>query len=228
MKFKSALLTQASGSVGGMTASHNAGGMYLRARAIPTDPSTAQQQVVRNAVAALSTRWVETLTDAQRSAWAVYAANVPLVDSLGDPRPVSALSQYVRSNVPRVQVGYPIVDDGPTVFDLATFTPATIAIDTANDEVDVTFTNTDGWANEDDGGLFVYASAPKNSTINFFKGPYRLSGTIDGDGVTPPTSPAAITLPFAVVAGQRIFVQIRASRADGRLSAPFRLSSDAA
>ncbi|KKM06452.1 hypothetical protein LCGC14_1743870, partial [marine sediment metagenome] len=48
MLFKSGLITQGSGSIGGLTASHNRGGMYFRARTIPTNPATSFQTVVRN------------------------------------------------------------------------------------------------------------------------------------------------------------------------------------
>ena len=51
---------------------------------------------------------------------------------------------------------------------------------------------------------------------------------ISGDGTTPPTSPAAIGLPFACVAGQKLFAKAVLSRADGRLSSPFRGSGVAA
>jgi len=43
MKFKSPILSQASGSIAGITFSHNRGGMYVRARAVPTNPGSPQQ-----------------------------------------------------------------------------------------------------------------------------------------------------------------------------------------
>jgi hypothetical protein len=167
------------------------------------------------------------LTAAQRTAWNTYAANVTVLNALGDPINISGLAMYQRCNTPILQAGGPRVDDGPLIFSLGEFTNPSFALDEAADEVDVTFTDTDLWANEDDGFMFVYASRPQNPTINFFKGPYRFAGKIDGDGVTPPTSPAAITLPFAVATGQRIFVRTLIARADGRISLPFRGQADA-
>lgn len=220
------IMTQMSGSLGGITGSHNASGLYLRARAIPVNPNTVYQQAVRNAVSVLATRWSETLTQAQRDAWDVYAAAVSMVNALGDSIYISGLNHYIRSNVPRLQTGLPIVDDGPTVFTLASFTDPTFAVDEPNDEVDVSFTNTDDWANEDDAAMLVYASRPQSVSINYFKGPYRYAGKIDGDSVTPPTSPAAIGLPFTCTTGQRLFFKAEVSRADGRLSPYFRGSDD--
>lgn len=228
MLFKSALVTQASGSIGGMTASHNAGGMYMRARTIPTDPATAQQIKIRNYVAVLANKWSSALSDAQRAAWAVYAANVPLLNPLGDQTYKSGINMYTRGNVARLQAGFARVDDAPTVYNLGDFTDPTVGFDATADEIDVTFTDTDDWANEDDAAMLVWASRPQNRTINFFKGPYQFAGSIDGDSVTPPTSPAAISAPFVAAAGQKIFVIIKVVRADGRVSYGFRASAIAA
>lgn len=224
MKFKSAILTQASGSVGGATYSRNRGGMYIRARSVPTNPSSAFQETVRALVASLTTAWVSTLTAAQRSAWNVYAENVLMPDSLGEARNIGGLGHYIRSNVPRMQAGLSRIDDGPTVYSLPTFTAPTIdAITAADDDADITFTAADDWATETGGALIIAASRPQNVSINYFTGPYRYAGLVEGDDTTPPTSPAAIDLPFAVTAGQRVFFRMRVCRADGRLSLPFRL-----
>lgn len=218
-----------SGSVNGTTFSHNRGGPYMRGRAVPTNPSTSRQQAVRNAMAELATAWVETLTAAQRNAWALYAENVPLVGPLGDPRNVGGIGMYCRSNVPRLQAGLPRVDSGPTTFDLGTATTPTIDAINAGSTVDIAFDNGDDWANEDDSSLLCYVGPPQNVSINFFKGPYQFMGSIDGDATTPPTSPASLAPPvYDFTAGQKGFVQIRVSRADGRLSSPFRLSGIAA
>lgn len=228
MKFKSQLVTQASGSLGGVTFSHNAGGLYTRARSIPVNPSSVQQQAVRNAASLLASRWVSTLTPTQRDAWKAYSDNVPIVGPLGDPRVVGALPMFQRSNIPRLQAGLPLVTDAPTTFDLGDFTTPTLGLDALADEVDIGFDNTDDWANEDDSALLVYVSRPVNPSVQFFKGPYRLAGTIDGDSVTPPTSPTSLSAPFPFAIGNRIYAQFRVSRADGRLSSAQRLGTTAA
>lgn len=228
MLFTSPVIAEASGSIAGITMSRNKGGNYMRARSIPTNPNTSLQQAVRAAMSQLTVLWQDTLTVAQRAAWATYAENVPLLNPLGQARNVTALNMYVRSNISRIQAGEPRVDDGPTTFNLGEYTSPSFAIDTASDEVDVTFTDTDTWANEDDAAMLVYGSTPKDPTIEYFKGPYQLLGVIQGDSTTAPTSPAAIALPQAIVAGQRAFFRAIVSRADGRLSSDFRGSADAA
>lgn len=218
MKFKSALGTSFSGSVGGLTASHNRGGLYFRARRVPTNPASGQQQVVRNAVAVLTSRWGSTLTQVQRDAWQTYATNTPKVDRLGDSINLSGVNWYIACNTPRVQGSLAIVDAAPTTFGLATISPPEVdAFDDTNNQVDVGFTNTDAWANETGGALLIYASRPQNPGIEFFKGPYRLAGVIAG-AVSPPTSPATLDLPFPIAVGQQVFFEARALRADGRVS----------
>jgi len=221
--FKSGIIASASGSAGGYTFSHNRGGMYIRNRSIPTNPNSGFQQVIRAALVSLTSKWGEVLTEAQRDAWTVYADQVLIPNSFGDPRAISGIAHYVRCNVSRIQAGLTRVDNAPTIFNLGDVTQPTIAGLTPPAALTVAFDNTDDWANEDGGALLVYVAPPRPQSVNFFKGPYRYAGMIEGDGSIPPTSPAAITTPFAYSAttAQRCNVTIRCSRADGRLSGNF-------
>lgn len=221
MKFKSPVYSQASGAVAGLVYSHNSGGMYTRARSIPTNPASSRQTVVRNAVAGLSNYWSQILTSAQRAAWNVYATNVPLVGPLGDARKVSGIAMYVRSNTPRFQSGLARVDAGPTTFTLGSFTNPVITASHTAPEFSIAFTNTDSWAGAVGGAMLVYASRPQSSGIGFFNGPYAYAGKIAG-AATPPTSPATMAAPFPLAAGQQVFFRVEVTQADGRLSAAFR------
>ena len=222
MKFKSQVYTQASGSIGGLTYSHNQGGMYTRARSIPTDPSSAQQLAVRNAVAQLIARWRGFISASQRAAWEVFAFNTPVINSFGDSVLISGQSWYLKANVIRRQSSLAPVDDAPVVFGAADLTTPTVVVTAATDIASVTFDNTDEWATAIGGHLFVYTSRPQNVSINFFKGPYRLAGRING-AVVPPTSPAAIALAFPVAAAGVIFLRFVAVNANGQVSASQRL-----
>lgn len=216
---KSGTITQASGSVGGFTFSHNRGGLYIRARTIPVDPSTIPQQRVRSTLAVAVEDWVNTLSQAQRDAWDLYAFNVPLPGPLGDLRNVGGLGMLIRAAVVAKQFGLPAILDAPTIFNVGSFTPITIAAASEGAQtVSVAFDGTDAWANEDDAAMCVWISRPQNPTINFFKGPYRIGAAIFGDPITPPTSPVGIAVPFAFVEGQKLFVKVRVIRVDGRVS----------
>lgn len=218
MKFTSALMTAASGSLKGIVASHNRGGAYLRGRVIPVNPASTFQQTIRNALSTLQTRFLSTVTAAQRAAWATYAENTPITNKLGATVKLTANQWYVACNSLRLQASVAIVDAGPTVFGLPTLTLPVPTIVAAGTTVSVAYTNTDAWANEVGGELLVFASRSQNATINFFKGPYRFAGKVNGAG-TPPTSPAVITLPFVIgPVGSKMFFRFVALRADGRKS----------
>ncbi len=223
MKFRPLIGTDLSGSVGGITASRNRGGAYFRNRGIPIQPNTPEQQAIKAAMSQTVARWNNSLTTIQRDGWDTYAFNVPLIDPLGEPRNVGGLGMYNRSNIPRIQNGLAIVDDAPTVFNLGDYTAPSIAsIDAATDILSLAFTVGDDWVDEDEAAMVVYISRPQSVGKNFFKGPYRLAAQILGDSGTPPTSPAAINLPFPVAAGNKVFTRVRVMRADGRLSSDFR------
>lgn len=215
-------VASASGSVGGTTYSHNRGGPYMRSRVVPTNPGTPKQIAVRSILSQLTSLWLSTLTAIQRISWDTYAENVLLPNPLGEPRNVGGLGMYVRSNVPRLQSGLPRVDTAPSIFNLGAYTEPAIGGITAPTSISLSFDNTDAWANEDDAAMLVYGSRGQNVSINYFKGPYRVAGLVVGDAITPPTSPAAITSRFTLVAGQRAFVRAQVTRADGRLSADWR------
>lgn len=226
MKFKSPVFSQASGSIAGITYSHNRGGLYVRARVVPTNPGSPFQMVIRGFVANLTSLWNNTLTAVERAAWDAYALAVPLLNTLGEPINVGGLAMYIRSNVPRLQAALPRVDVAPIIFNLGDFTNPTFdTFAAATNEFSVNFADTDDWANEDDAAMLILGSRPQNPSVNYFKGPYRFAGLIAGDAITPPTSPATLTSAFAFDVGQVVFLQARVTRADGRLTLPFRGNS---
>lgn len=219
MKVRYSVLADASGSLGGLVASHNRGGQYLRARVVPTNPSTGPQVEMRTIFGNLASAW-QTLTDAQREAWTTYAINVPITDSMGDPLTLTGQQMYVRNNSARIQAGLARVDDGPVIFSLDSLSPVAIVPSAAADNYSVTFEATDAWPDEDDAGLLIYGSRELAPTINFFKGPYRFQGIIAGDAITAPTSPdTSITSLFALTETNVIFNRALSVRADGRISA---------
>jgi len=226
MLIKSPLASSWSGSVAGLVGSHNAGGLYLRARTIPVNPNTTPQQNARSSLSGIVGNW-GALTDAQRQAWRVYSLNVPLVGPLGDPRNVGGIGMYVRSNVPRLTASLSDVtptnlsriDAAPTTFDMGSFTPASMSI--ASSIFNIAFDNTDAWANEDEAAMLIQFGRPVNPSRLFYKAPFRygLTSIIAGDDSTPPTSPFTGVPAFAAVVGQRQYARLTVVRADGRVSA---------
>lgn len=232
MIYKSPLISQASGSLAGTTWSRNRGGMYLRARAMPTNPNSPQQQALRAIMAMLTTAWRNELDADEREAWETYAANVPLLNKLGEPKNVTGLNMFVRSNMVRLQAaeaGLTRIDAAPTVFNLGSYTaPSLENIDESDGDCQIAFTAADAWNTADGGFMAIFLSRGQDPTIRYYKGPYRYAGIILGDTATPPTSPATITLPFAVAAGQTVFAKVIVGQPDGRTSSPFRAEGTAA
>jgi hypothetical protein len=225
VKFKSQVYTEASGSIGGITYSHNKGGLYTRARTIPTNPGSSYQQTIRGYVQELTNKWVTVLSSAERDAWAVYADAVLIPDSLGEPRKIPPLAHFIRCLVARYAYEMrpaTTTYNAPVIFDLGgDWAPPVLSIAAATDIASVAFQTGDAWVTENGACIAAAFSRPQNASINYFKGPYRYAGRTAGNAGAPPASPATFNLPFKCVAGQKIFGLIRVSRADYRLTLPF-------
>lgn len=217
-------VVQMSGSIAGNTFARNRSGNYARARTTPVNPRTALQTAVRTIVSVLTAAWYATLTASQRTAWGTYAAGVAMKNKLGEVIYLTGFNHYVRANAPLLQADKTRVDDAPVVLELPSQdNTAALAADVSDNKIKVTFDNTAEWATEAGGFLHVLMGQPQNVTRNFFNGPYRYAGSVVGATPVAPTSPAELTPPFTLIAGQKVWCQLRVQRADGRLSEPFRV-----
>lgn len=212
---------QMSGSIAGNVHARNRFGNYTRPRTKPVNPNSVAQAAVRAALSFLVESWHSGLTAAQRIAWNTYAAAVAVKNRLGETVYLTGFNHYVRSNVELKRQALTVVEDGPTELALPEKDPTfAVAGDAASQNISATFDNALGWANEASGHLLVYQGQPQLATRNFFGGPWRYAGKVDGNATTPPTSPATIAAPFTLVTGQKVWCYARIVRADGRLSEP--------
>lgn len=215
-------VSQISGKVGGMIYSKNKGGSYVRNFKAPTNPNTTRQADVRSVFSDLASLWMNTLTQAQRDAWNLFAENTPVLNRLGETIYLTGLNHYIRSNSLILQAGGTRVDAGPTLFTLPSWSGMTPTASEASQEVSIEFANTDDWANQDNGFLSIFMAKPTNPSVKGSGGPWRYIGSIAGDSVTPPTSPATIAVAWPVTEGQRIGIRFAVCEEDGRvLSSPF-------
>lgn len=220
MLFTSPVYSQASGSIAGITYSHNRGGMYTRARVTPTDPSTFRQQSIRAAMGVLAPYWGQTLDAGERAAWDLYGDNVPWINPLGQTIFLTGQQHFLRCNILRFPHAIPILETAPTVYDLGTFTAPTIETAKDNDQIAIAFTNTDAWANGTGGFLLAYAGKQQGLGRTFYRGPWRAMSAIVGDA-TPPTSPGNLGTTYPpLTVGNHVWVQCRIIQIDGRLSLP--------
>lgn len=216
-------IVEMAGSIAGTVFARNRSGNYARAKTKPTNPSTARQQAIRSAIALLTVAWSETLDAAERTAWGLYAAGVAMKNRLGEVTFLTGFNHFIRSNSVRLQHSLALIEAGPTVLELPEQDETFAAtISEATQLVSVAFDNANPWANEAGGHMLIYMGSPQNAQRNFFAGPYRLAGKIAGATPTPPTTPKTFACPFVATEGQRIWIQARIQRADGRLSEPFR------
>jgi len=216
-------IVQMSGSMAGNTYARNRYGNYVRSRTKPVNPNTALQQIVRASMALLTTRWAETLSAAQRTAWNLYGANVVMTNKLGEAINLTGFNHYIRSNMILKQYGGPAVDDGPTTFELPDADPTfAVAAEEAGQTLSFTYDANLAWASEDDAHMVFYQGTPQNAQRNFFDGPWRKCTIASGNSGGAPASPKVGAAVFVVTEGQRLWVYGRILRADGRLSEPFR------
>jgi hypothetical protein len=222
MLIKSDIIAQGSGSLAGITMSHNRYGLYLRNRSIPVNPNSDRQASARNRFSQAAERWSSTLTQAQRDAWNLYGNSVTVKNALGDSVFLTGFSHYLRSNSQQQQCLSTFVDDGPTDFTLPeTDATATPTVSEATQNISTAFDTNLPWVSEDGAFLQVEMSQPRGVGREFIGGPFRYADCVEGDATTPPTSPQTVSVPFAVTQNQKVEIRYRIGRADGRLSEPF-------
>lgn len=213
--FKSQLVTQASGSVGGLTFTRTRSGMTMRGRSMPVNPDTPAQQVIRGAQSFASNAWMNTLTDLQREGWSNYAAEISRKNKLGDSIRLTGIAMFVRCNVPRIQAGIAVAADAPSDFTLG------------NPPKDVNAVISEGSPNgftvdwtaiglEATDQMLIYVSRPMSPTRIFFKGPFRFNSKFNAS--TGVGNIVEANLPQPIAAGNKVVVRARISYTDGRLS----------
>lgn len=227
MKVKlGSIVTDARGSIGGVTYSRNHYGLYAKARVTPINPKTARQTAIRTSIAFLADMWAGTLTAPQRAAWDLYGSNVAMTDSLGATMFLTGYNHFIRSNLLIKLAGGVIVVAGPVIFELPAQDPTlAIVVDEAGQKMNVTFDNTLPWATEAGAMMTFFQGKPQNAQRTFFDGPWRRTGLIWGVDPGGAVSPKEEAVQFAVAEGQHIWAYARITRLDGRMSEKIRADS---
>jgi len=216
-------VVQMSGSIAGNTFARNRYGNYARARTKPTNPNTELQQAARSAMSMLTTRWAQTLTAVQRTAWNLYGSNVNMLNKLGETIQLSGFNHFVRSNTFLARYSLTVIDAGPVVFELPEADPAfAITASEATQQYTVTFDDGLDWASEDGAYMEFLCGQPQNAQRNFFAGPWKGIRYFTGSAGVPLASPLPISTLHVITEGQHLWVRARIRRADGRVSQPFR------
>lgn len=217
-------ITDARGSIGGQTHSRNRYGAYVRARTTPVNPRSARQSMARAITALVSTLWRSAVSEAQRDAWRVFAANVPASNKLGESINLAGFNQFYKSNVAAKNAGLVEILPAPVLFTLPGEDPDyTCDIDATTGKLTIAFDEDRSWCSEDNAAMIVQVGLPQDPSIGFFNGPWRHAGIVPGDNGVPVTTPNTdIDVPFQVAADQKVWTRAKILRADGRLSDWFR------
>ena len=121
------ILAELSGTLAGNVFSHNKGGTYIRAHAVPTNPNKLRQQLVRQRLAQASGQW-NALTVAQRAAWNLWASLHSIVDALGSTIYLSGHGAYCMLAASALNTGDTPVTDPPAGVGPAPLFSAVVAI----------------------------------------------------------------------------------------------------
>lgn len=186
----------------GITASRNRFGQYLRTRAIPVNPSSAAQGLVRARLSANSAAW-RALTAPQRAGWQDLGLSIVRSDSLGQSYSLQGNQAYNSVNNNRLLSGLAVVPDAPGIVTPPVITSATVTLTSAS--FSIAFTPTPLAAAS---YLAVFAS-PQRSAGRNFEGDFRFVKL----GAAATASPLVIlteyTAKFGVpVLGNRIFLSL--------------------
>ena len=222
MLVRYSLISDASGSFGGLVASHNRSGQYIRTRVRPTNPSSPAQVEVRVIFGNLAITW-STLTDDQRDAWTTYAINVPVTNRLGDPLTLTGHQMFVRNNAARIQAGLDRIDDGPTTFSTALLTK--VFVNPNQQPINLLesfFPVVDPWATDIGAAFLIYATRQGSGTVLYRRNPYRFAGSFIGRETPPVPLQALIPAPFELNdnGSNHVFVRYFVVLSDGRMSPP--------
>jgi hypothetical protein len=194
MKYLSGIgFGQASGSVAGTTASNNRYGAYYRNRAMPVNPSSTKQGIVRSRFGSLSQQW-RGLTQAQRNAWNAEASTTVLIDSLGQQYAPTGAQLYVGVNQILLALGLSAVTNPPANPGQAVITSASATAVGSTGVVTVTFAPAIA-----SGAYYeLRATAPVSAGRSYFgRSQYKTLGYLDNTD----TSPFVATTDYAAVYG---------------------------
>lgn len=214
------------GSSGAATASRNRYGAYIRARVVPVNPNTDNQNDVRDFFAFLAQGWRE-LTESQRTAWSALAGEVPIVDSLGQTIVLSGNAMYAKVNILRRQVGDSILADAPALDQAPVILTATPTFDDSP-TASLAYTASGGSATNN---VIVRASASRSPGKAFVgRGELKQVGTFAGNAASPANILAGYNAVFGTgwqtQLGMEIVVELQGVSENGLPGATFRTRAD--
>lgn len=191
-----------SGSLAGTTAGRNRFGQYERSRAIPVNPNSAAQGLVRARLSANSAAW-RALTSAQRAGWSDLGTSMVRNNSLGQSYTLQGNQAYASVNNNRLLSTLAVVPDAPALVTPPTITGVVITLTAA--ALSIAYTPTPMPA----GTYLAIFASPQRSAGRNYEGDFRFIKVSAVAGASPLVALAEYTAKFGVpVVGNRIFFSL--------------------
>ena len=214
------MATAVSGSIGGTVFSHNRGGTYIRARAIPVTSTTPEALAAKSRLSAGSSAW-QGLTPGQRQAWLFWATANPVTNTLGKSILLTGQQALVGLYTRLDLAGQATLTTPPIV-------PAPTALeslvqdgDIGAGDTDATFAPTPRAVNQ---ALWIQAAVTNSAGINYVKNLLKFCGVSAAAESSPFDDQALIEARVGTLAvGQTLHVFISVfDFTTGLLSGPIR------
>ena len=220
-----AVISDARGSIEGVTFSQGRFGPFARKRGIPRVQQTGFTTAVRVRLANFARRWFGTLTQVQRDAWIALAVANPVTDVFSNSHILTGQQLYIRCNQLRAQAGLAVIDAAPAdqaVTGLATLTVTA----TAPATLSLAFTATPLAAGH---RLYIFASPSLSPGKVATKSDMKFIG-VSGPGQTSPYAAGTqyATRFGSMIATKLISVSVAVLRDDRGALSPYFFASDPA
>jgi hypothetical protein len=208
-----AMMTDASGKLGGQVFAKNRGGAYIRTKTTPLNPQTTAQMSIRGIFASISSAWSQ-LTEANRQTWNNFVSDYARTDVFGDLRNPSGKNLFQRLN-------QNLSISGQTLIDVCT-TPSEVPfanLTGSNVEVAGELFEVSG-AGDTTGSKMVFWATPQLSQgTKFVKNKLRQIAVVDGSNAYDTQIWDEYVAKFGVPSvGANIFVGVRVINANGQAS----------
>lgn len=215
-----------SGRLGDVVYAHSRDGLVVRQFTQPTDPGTARQVLMRDALQSANTEWAS-LSLSDRSVWMNYGNVVKVANRFGVRRLITGREHFIGwfLAVTGATDAEPDVMTTPRLLTTPA-TPLGNSVDVAITEAGQAFFNPasktlDPWPEPPNVDLFVgYLSPPLPLTRNFWKQsfPAHTSNTYVNDSIKIVQTWGLTSFGWDPAGGERAFWKLRFIRNDGRLS----------
>jgi hypothetical protein len=190
---------QLTGHLGGIVASRNTYGLYLKQRRSPVNRKTAPQQDQRLAFQIISAAW-RSIGPTVQAAW--VAARWVKKSRRGFVVTLTGQALYMFVNVLRQRLGLSLMDFPPSSADPTTFTLPSGSISAPGD-VTLTFDGLDEW-NQVGGGVIISCTQPLQPGVSYLQSFLAL-----GQAVGATAIPETFTLPYALPGAGGVTVRLR-------------------